>query len=162
MTDFRALINSVDLSPNAGSTQPRPLARVFAFQTSLPLALIDQNGAIRVAEVRVMDVGDTFEVHGPGYVRFYRLTGKQGEFCQYERIGTEAGPDPDIRGTATVSPGEVYVRVSVPAMVEGSRVEVTPLTCDVSFWITAGEGGFDIDVKTADTVPIEFDWRVTL
>lgn len=162
MTDFRALINAVDTSPNAGSSQPRPLARVFAFTTSLPLSAIEQDGAIRTAEVRNMDVGDTFEVHGPGYVRFYRLTGKQGEFCQYHRIGTENGPDPVFHGEAVIPPGEVFVHIEVPQMIAGSRVEVTSINCDVPFWVMAGEGGFDIDIKTADIEAVKFSWQVLL
>lgn len=162
MTDFRALINAVDTSPNAGSTQPRPLARVFAFTTSLPLSAIEQDAAIRTSEARNMDVGDTFEVHGPGYVRFYRLTGKQGEFCQYTRIGTESGPDPVVTGTAAIQPGEVFVHVAVPQMIAGSRVVVSSINCDVPFWVMAGEGGFDIDVKTADIEHVRFQWQVVL
>lgn len=162
MTDFRALINAVDNSPNAGSTQSRPLSRVFAFKTSLPISAIEATGSIRSAELRNMEVGETFEVHGPGYIRFYELTGKQGDFCEFRRIGTENGPDPVIRGVAQIAPGEVFVHVPVEALQPGGNVYILPVNCDVPFWVTAGAGGFDIDVKTADIEAMNFEWQVTL
>lgn len=162
MTDFRAIVFAVDTSPNDGVPSSRPLARVFAFSTMATLEEIEKPEAIKAAEMRNIQVGEKIHIHGPGYTRIFEIIGKQGGFIQMRRIGTENGPDPVISGQVSIPAGEVFVHVDHPGLKADAQISVLPKNCDVPYWVTISDGGFDIDIQTADVTPISFIWQVRL
>ena len=138
--------------------------RRFTFATPLSLADLMVGDKIRPVDIPSVKPGEVMEIHGPSYIRTFRLVSKVNEFVDLERIGSEDGPDPIRVFPLQIAAGEVQTRWEYPeelaSAIMGGRMAVSSNDCDVPYALTLDEQGILLDIAVADFKPTDFTVRV--
>lgn len=158
MSKIAAVAHMTDVVPG------RDIKRKFTFETQSTMDEVLEPGFLLASELPNVQVGESCEISGPGYVLDVRVIGKHGT-VDFERVGTHVGPDQSVNGIAEIPAGEVHVNVQHGMGVEprAGAIHITPVD-DIGLYMVTnvGEDGFDVDVTTASIDPMEFNWRVDL
>lgn len=164
MTKLSAINYTTDLSSNESTTGPRPLARAFPFETTASAEDVERYGFFKPSELLNVQVGETIIVYGPGYMRTFKLAGKNGDGVHLQKIGDEAGPDQVIKTDLTIPAGEVFGSVDMSAIgfdIDLGMVGATANTDFEPFSISVDQNVIYIDVAVADVRDRHFSVRIT-